>query len=178
MENNINKYFGGTDICLEKLKELHPDMYIDGTTYQLEDWLKECEVFDKLIPDVSKVFIPYGGTLDYGILVEVVWNKLYINPEKVKYFWEDDIEEDLYPETRDWWIYEPYLKVRYNELEWYVYEVTYYKSWKRKSQMKYLAEQALKPKRKFLSKEDIREIKKQEMISNSQNKRLLISKYI
>lgn len=170
METN-NKYFGGTDITLEKLKEVESTMFIDGSHYKIEDWLKECEIFDKLIPNVSKVFIPYGGTLDYGILVEVVWDKIFINPEKVKYFWEDE-EVDLHPETRDWWIYEPYLKVLYNDIEYFVYEISIYKGWKRKSQMKYLAEQALKPKRKFLSKKDIRELKKQEMISNSQNKRI------
>lgn len=171
MEINNNKYFGGTDITLEKLKEVESTMFIDGSHYKIEDWLKECEIFDKLIPNVSKVFIPYGGTLDYGVLVEVVWEKYYINPEKRKCFWKED-EVDLHPETRDWWISEPYLKVLYNDIEYYVYEISIYKSWKRKSQMKYLAEQALKPKRKFLSKKDIRELKKQEMISNSRNKRI------
>ena len=161
MKAGLEKYFGGTGISLEALKKVMPTIGVDGTTYQIEKWLEECAVFDSLVPGKSKVWIPYGGVMEYGTLVEVVWDKY-------------QLKNYSYPEgTEDWWVMEPHLKVSRegHEGEWYVYEVTFYKSWRRKSQMKHLEIQRAKPKRRFLSAADIAEIKKQEVIANSVGKR-------
>ena len=153
-----NPYFGGTGITLEKLKAVMPTINVDGTTYQIEDWLAECAVFKALVPNVSKLWIPYG-VWERGVVTEVVWDKhtfsSYNNPT----------------EMQDWWVAEPYAKVQYRaEGEYFVYEISFYKGWKRKTQMQHLMAQQQKPKRKFLSKEDIVELKKLEIITNSQKK--------
>lgn len=151
----IGKYFGGTGITLEKLKEICPTVNVDGTTYKIENWLKECEVFDKLIPNVSKVWVPYGGAEEYGILRNIVWTKLQLG------------DYDFPENSKDWWIYEPHLEVELNGVIWYVYEVTFYKTWvKRKSQIKELRRRQLEPKRKFLSRKDLINLKIQEAIEN------------
>jgi hypothetical protein len=161
MENkDLSKYFGGTGITLEKLKKVMPTINVDGTTYKIENWLRECLVFDALTVNKSKVWIPYN-VWERGVVTEVVWQKF--NFKNYSFATE---------ETKDWWIYEPYLKVQRegHEGEYYVYEVTFYKTWPRKTQMKELARRT-GPKRKFLSQKAVAELKKQEAIANSQKKR-------
>jgi len=155
---NLEKYFGGTGITLEKLKEVMPTTNVDGTTYKIEDWLKECARFDALVPNVSKLWIPYD-VWERGVVTEVVWQR-----HNLKHYNTED--------TKDWWVAEPYAKVlcEGHEGEYYVYEISFYKKWKRKTQMKHLIDQQKKPKRKFLSKSDIIELKKQEVITNRLNK--------
>ena len=144
----MEKYFGGTGITLEKLKKVMPTMNVDGTTYKIEDWLKECAVFDALVPGKSKVWIPYN-VWEQGIVSEVVQNRYNFG----SYNWPD--------EMKDWWVAEPMVKANFNSIEWYVYVITFYKNWRRKSQMKHLTAQREKPKRKFLSQKDMADIKKQ-----------------
>lgn len=157
---NIEKYFGGTGITLDKLKVAYPTINVDGTTYPIERWLKECALFDKLVVNESKVWIPYN-VWEQGVVTEVVWDKV----EFKHYGFATE-------ETMDWWVSEPYCKVKLKdkEGEYFVYEMTFYKNWKRKTQMAHLTAQREKPKRKFLSAEDIAEFKKQEVIKNSQAK--------
>lgn len=151
----MKEYFGGTNITLEKLVELMPTINVDGTTYKLENWFKECEVFEKLITGKSKVWIPYGGAEYYGTLKEVVW---------VKYNFSAYYDGDEY---KDWWVYEPYLIVD----EYFVYEVSFYKrNVKRKSQIPELNRRRLEPKRKFLSRQDIINLKRDEIIDNRKRK--------
>ncbi len=156
MTTGLEKYFGGTGITLEKLKEVMPTINIDGTSYKIEDWLKECIVFDKLVPNKSKAWIPYS-VWEYNTVTEVIWDKYlfegYSFPE----------------ECKDWWVSTPHCKVQSIEREYNVYEISFYKNWKRKTQMKHLIEQSDKPKRKFLSSKDIAELKKQEAIVNSKS---------
>lgn len=147
MENK--QYFGGTDLTIDKLIEVYPTINVDGTTYKIENWLKECEVFDKLIPNKSTVWIPYNEWRT-STNFEVVWDKEFFSNS-----------------NPDWFVYEPYLVVENN---WYVYEISFYKKWKRKTQMNHLIEQNQKPKRKFLSKKDISDIIKQEHINNRNEK--------
>jgi hypothetical protein len=154
----IEKYFGGTGITLDKLKKVMPTINVDGTTYQIEDWLKECEKFDKLVPNKSKVWIPYN-VWKYNTVIEVVWDKYkfktYSFPE----------------EMNDWWVSEPYCKVAHENGEYFVYEISFYKRWKRKTQMSHILEQEKKPKRKFFSSKEIAEFKKAEAIENSKANR-------
>ncbi|SRR6266403_330129 len=156
----LEKYFGGTGITLEKLKEVMPTINVDGTSYKIENWLNECIKFDKLVPNKSKVWIPYS-VWEYNIVSEVIWDKYQFEG----YSFPD--------ECKDWWVSVPYCKVNGKNAEgvYNVYEISFYKNWKRKSQMKHLIVQSDKPKRKFLSSKDIAELKKQEVISNSNSKR-------
>lgn len=157
------QYFGGTGITLEKMKEVLGDRFnVDGTTYTIDRWLAECAVFDALIPGKSKIWVPYGGAEFFGELIAVEWDK----HEFKGYSYST-------PETEDWWIAEPYLRVKHEteDNEYYVYEVTFYKNIRRKSQAAHLTRQQAKPKRKFLTKQDIIDFKRQEVISNAQNKR-------
>lgn len=150
-----NKYFGGTNITLEKLKAIMPTINVDGTTYNIENWFAECDVFEKLVPNKSKVWVPYGGAEDWGILKEVVYDKY----EFSNYSFPD--------ECNDWWVSVPYLIVELNGINYYVYEISIYNRMvKRKSQIHELNRRRLEPKRKFLSKQDIIEFKKQEIINN------------
>jgi hypothetical protein len=155
MENKLSEYFGGTGITLEKLKQVMPTINVDGTTYKLEDWFKECDIFKKLTPGKSKVWVPYGGAEYYDTLKEVVWCKY-----NFKHYFEQD-------EYKDWWIYIPYLIVG----DYYVYEVSFYKKYvKRKSQIRELNRRKLEPKRKFLSYKDIEILKRDEIINNRKRK--------
>lgn len=114
-------YYGGTGITLEKLKEkLHNTINVDGTSYSLDTWLKECAVFEGLIPGKSKVWIPYGGMMKHGKLNRIEW---------VKFTLEGTGYADA--ESHDWWIYEPILIVdgvssTGENYEYYVYEYTLY----------------------------------------------------
>ena len=152
---NKKQYFGGTGITLEKLKKICPTINVDGTTYKIEEWLKECEVFDTLIVNKSKIWVPYSGAEEYGVLRKITRN--------IRSFSFFSPKEEL----KDWWVSEPYLEVELNGLNWYVYEVSIYKKWvKRKSQLKELNRRSLEPKRKFLSYKDINNLKKIEAIEN------------
>lgn len=157
-----SKYFGGTGITLEKLKEIMPTINVDGTTYPIEKWLDECAVFDALVPGKSLVWIPYN-VWERGTVTEVIWHQM----EFKHYGFVTD-------ESQDWWIAVPYCTVENPEGkdkgDYYVYEISFYKRWKRKTQEHHLTRQQAKPKRKFLSKADIADIKRQEVITNSQNK--------
>jgi len=153
-------YFGGAGITYDKLVKLMETINVDGTTYKFENWLKEVEVFENLIPGKSLVWIPYGGAECYGVLSEVVWCKYEIK----HYSFRTE-------ETMDWWFYEPYLIVKLDEEHvYYVYEYTYYKKIKHKVRSAY-ATKAMKEKRKFLSAKDISEIKRNTAIENSFIKR-------
>lgn len=149
------KYFGGTGITLEALKKAKPTVNIDGTTYPIEEWLEECVKFDALRPGQDKLWIPYN-VWERGVVKNVIW---------LKYNFKD---YDWPVEMQDWWFYKPYAEVIRNghDGEYYVYEISFYKKWPRKTQMNHLSAQGQKPKRKFLSPGDIREIKKQEIIKN------------
>jgi hypothetical protein len=154
------QYFGGTGITLEKLKVVMPTINVDGTTYPIERWLDECAVFDALVPGKSLVWIPYGCWMQ-STVTEVVQQRF--NFKNYGFATE---------EMQDWWIAEPYCKVENPDGggDYYVYEISFYKKWKRKTQMSQLIKQRQKPKRKFLSKSDIADIKRQEVITNSQSK--------
>ncbi len=155
-----SKYFGGTGITLEKLKAVKPTINVDGTTYPIEKWLKECAVFDALVPGKSLVWIPYN-VWKRNLVVEIVWDRFNFKGYNF-----------ATNEMQDWWIAEPYCTVKNpdGEGEYNVYEISFYKRWKRKTQQNHLTKQQAKPKRKFLSKVDIAEFKRQEVITNSQNK--------
>lgn len=156
------EFFGGTGITLDKLKHIKPKINVDGTTYHIEDWLKECELFSRLEVGKTPIYVPYSGAQDYGILHEVVWDRY-----EFKHF---GISEK-YPETKDWWIAEPYLKVRFAGGLWYVYEVTFYKKWRRKTQLNHIDRVRARGKGKFLNRQDIIALKRTEVIENSVRKR-------
>ena len=143
-------YFGGKGATLEEFKKMRTTLNIDGTTYKIEDWLQECAAIDKLEPGKTPVYVPYGGAEEYGVLVRVEWDKR---------------EYD-----NGWWVYEPVLIVLLNDINWYVYEYTFYKNWRRKTQRKHLRIVKQRPKGKFLSKKDIAELKRNEAIENSKKK--------
>jgi hypothetical protein len=153
------EFFGGTGITLEKLSDTLGKMNVDGTYYTVQKWLKECKVFDSLIPNKSKVWIPYS-LWEQGMVVEVIWEKY-------------NFCNYSFPiEMNDWWIYIPYCKVQHATGTWFVYEITYYiKNVRRKTQIKELIRRKSEPARKFLSKLDIAEFKKNEAIANSKRKR-------
>jgi hypothetical protein len=157
-----SKYFGGTGITLQKLKAVKPTINVDGTEYNIETWLAECTIFDNLIPGKSKAWIPYN-VWKQGTVASVVWNRY--NFKDYGFTTE---------ETQDWWIAIPYCMVENPDSEvdvYYVYEISFYKKWKRKTQQNHLTKQQQKPKGKFLSKNDIASIKRQEVITNSQNRK-------
>lgn len=156
---NLEKYFGGTGITLDKLKAALPTIGVDGTNYKIESWLEECAKFDALEPNKSKLWIPYR-VWERGIVTEVVQDRY-------------EFKTYSFPaEMQDWWVAVPYAKVKRDgyEGEYYVYEISFYKRWRRKTQMKHLIEQEAKPKRKFLSQKDIAEHKKREAIANRLSK--------
>ncbi len=148
-------YYGGTDITLEKLCKVMPSCNIDGTTYKTEDWIKECAVIDNLKIG-QKIFIPYGGCEDYGILKEIVWDKFNF---KGKGLCTD--------ETKDWWYYEPTMMVSYfkdgEEHIYYVYEYSFYIGHTR-----FYRDYNRKSKRKFFSMKEMAEVKKNTAIENQQ----------
>ncbi len=154
----LEKYFGGTGITLEKLKKIKPKINVDGTEYRIESWLKECIKFDKLVPNKSKVWVPYN-VWNYLTVTKVVWDKYEFKNYSL-----------ATEETKDWWIAEPHCKVSHPDGEYYVYEISFYNKWKRKTQMNHIIEQSKKPKRKFFSHKEIAELKKAEAIENSKAK--------
>lgn len=156
---DYSKYFGGTGITLEKLKAAMPTINVDGTTYRIEDWLRECARFDELVPGKDKLWIPYQ-VWERGTVTEVVWPR-----HEFKHYGHTE-------ETQDWWVAEPHAKVKRDghEGEYLVYEITFYKNWRRKSQMKEILRKQ-GPKRKFLSQRDMADLKKQDAIDNSKRKR-------
>ncbi len=156
----MREYFGGTGITLEKLKTILPKHNVDGTNYPIENWLKECALFNRLIEGKSPVYVPYSGAQDFGILHRVVWDK---------YEFKD--YGFVTEETKDWWIAEPYLEVRLGGGIWYVYEVTFYKSWKRKTQLNHIDRVRKRGKGKFLDRRDIAVINRMAVIENSIKKR-------
>lgn len=113
---DYSNYMGGTNISLERLKELGVTASIDGTTYPIENWFKEIEIFESLEIGKSKVFVPYGGTEKHGTLVGIEWDK---------HIFKDYNHTD---ETEDWWFFEPVLlvKVEGKEGNFFVYEYSYY----------------------------------------------------
>lgn len=141
----MKSYFGGTDITLDKIKQLMPTINVDGTEYKIENWLKECEVFDKLVINKSKVWIPYD-VWERDFVKEVIWQK-------------HNFKHYSFPEyAEDWWVYVPYCITNSG---YYIYEITFYKNWKRKTQMKELLKRKAEPKRKFLSRKELHEKNKQ-----------------
>lgn len=162
IENPAKPFFGGTGATLEKLKSILKTINVDGTTYKIENWLKEVEVIAGLILNKDKIWIPYGGAEFYGTLKEVVWDKYKFKGYGIS---------TRFPETIDWWCYEPHMIVTGpNEVDYYVYEYTFYKEIKNKVRDA-IVRKNQKPKRKFLSQLDISKLKKSEMIDNSINKR-------
>ena len=108
--------FGGTGITRDKLIGLVGSWNVDGTQYQLDNWLDEVDLFRRLVPGVSKVWIPYGGAECYGMLERIEWDKVKIK----NYSFATE-------ETKDWWFYTPTLIVKDDEgAEWYVYEYSFY----------------------------------------------------
>lgn len=156
------KYFGGTNITIDRLKEVMPTINVDGTTYKIEKWLEECAKFDALEPGKSKLWIPYG-VWEQGTVTKVEWSR-----HEFKHYSHTS-------ETEDWWIAEPFAHVQRQGHEadgdYYVYEISFYKRWRRKTHMKHLIQQQAKPKRKFLSSQDIAAIKRDQVITNSKNKK-------
>lgn len=113
---DFSNYMGGTNISFEGLKKYYPTFHMDGTNMELEDYFNELVVFDSLVPDETKVFIPYGGvTNKHGIFKRVVWEKHNLCD------YGDENEE-----TDDWWFFDPYLIVELDGHEYYVYEYSYW----------------------------------------------------
>lgn len=111
------EYFGGTNVTIDKLSAaLNGSINIDGTRYTISDWLKELDTFSKLIPGVSKIWIPYGSVEAFGILKSIEWSKFNFKGLGIST-----------NENRDWWIYEPHLVVTLNGDEYFVYEYSIYK---------------------------------------------------
>lgn len=161
-QNPTEPYFGGTEATLERFKSILKTVNVDGTRYKIENWLKEVEIIAGLIPGKDKVWIPYNGAEFYGILKEVVWDKHKFRNYSISL---------NFPETMDWWYYEPYMIVTGpNEIEYYVYEYSFYKKIKNKVRDA-IVRRNRKLKRKFLSQSDIALLKRTEMIANSINKR-------
>lgn len=161
------EFFGGTGITFEKLKKVMPTVNIDGTTYKIEDWLKECALFNRLVPGKTPVWVPYGGAQDFGILESVVWDKY-----EFKHYIDETGKLKGHPiECKDWWFSEPYLRVRFAGGVWYVYEISYYKKIRRKTQLNHLDRIRARGKGKFLDKRDIAALKRMESIENSIRKR-------
>lgn len=155
-------FFGGTAATLEKFKSILKTISIDGTTYKIENWLKEVEIISGLIPNKAQIWIPYGGAEFYGTLKEIVWDKYKFKGYGIS---------NSFPETIDWWFYEPHMIVTGPDgIDYYVYEYTFYKKIKNKVRSA-IVRKNQKPKRKFLSQLDISKLKKSEIIDNSINKR-------
>lgn len=117
MENYSN-YMGGTNISLEGLKKYFPMVNIDGTRMAIDDWFKEIKVFETLIPNVSKVYIPYGNVEKHGTFIRIEWDKFEL---------KDYL--DVNEENEDWWFFKPVLIVEYGALtknEYYIYEYSFY----------------------------------------------------
>lgn len=153
--------FDGTNITIDKLKSIIPTINIDGTIYPIEDWIKEAEIIINL-PIGSQVWIPYNK-MEYGKLKETIYEK-----RKFKDY------SYCTQETKDWWILEPYMIVEsLDGDEYYVYEYTFYKNIKHKVRYA-LAVKQRKPKRKFLTRQEIVEFKKKAAINNRKlrNKKL------
>lgn len=111
---DYSNYMGGTNISLEKLKELGTIAYIDGTSYPIEEWFEELKVFDSIEIGKVKVYIPYGGCEKHGVLKRIEWDKY-----SFKHY-------EHTPETEDWWYLIPTLVVELDGVEWFVYEYSYY----------------------------------------------------
>lgn len=163
-KTNMKPYFGGTGITLGKLKAIMPTHGIDGTQYKIENWLKECELFDNLKPG-AKVWVPYGGAQEFGVLKEVVWKQRF----NFKHYTAYNTEE-----TKDWYIEEPYLLVELNGLTYHVYEISFYKKWKRKTQLNHIDRVRARGKQKFISRKEIGKLKQQEAIDNRNRKKARI----
>jgi hypothetical protein len=113
---DYSNYMGGTNISFEGLNKYYDTFSMDGTNMKLADYFNELEVFDSLIPDVSKVFVPYGGVTDkHGILKRVVWDKYCLCD-----YGHANEEND------DWWFFEPYLIVELDGSEYNIYEYSYW----------------------------------------------------
>ncbi len=114
--SDYSNFMGGTNISFEGLNKYYDTFSMDGTNMKLKDYFNELEVFDSLVPDVSKVFVPYGGeTSKHGILKRVVWDKHNV----CDYGYANE-------ENEDWWFFDPYLVVEFNGSEYNVYEYSYY----------------------------------------------------
>lgn len=157
----MNKeYFGGTNITLDRLKEIYKKHSMDGTEVPIEKYIKELSIIDNLIAGKSKVWIPYGVN-NYGILNHVEWDK-----HEYKHYY-------ITEETKDWWIMDVCMMVDYFNQDgsinqYCVYEYTFYNKEKVRNWMR----RGFKSKGKFLSKKAISEIKKGEAIQNSIYKRI------
>jgi hypothetical protein len=113
---DYSNYMGGTNVSFEGLNKYYKTFSMDGTNMKLADYFNELEVFDSLVPDVSKVYIPYGGVTDkHGILKRVVWDKYHLCD-----YGHANEEND------DWWFFEPYLIVELDGHEYNVYEYSYW----------------------------------------------------
>lgn len=112
------KNFGGTNITLERIENILDTWSMDGTKMKIKNYFKEIDLFRMLIPGISKVWVPYGGAECYGILDEIQWKKVNFNAYSF-----------CTEETKDWWFYEPILKVSVHGTEggpYYVYEYSFY----------------------------------------------------
>ncbi len=114
MERFYN-YMGGTNISLDGLVSIWGSLNVDGASYPMVEWFKEIEVFETLIPDESKVFIPYGGCEKHGIFKRIEWNRIKIKNYSM-----------CTEQTEDWWFFEPHLVVELDGVEWFVYEYSAY----------------------------------------------------
>lgn len=113
---DFSNYMGGTNISFEGLNKYYKTFSMDGTNMKLEDYFNELIVFDNLIPNVSKVFVPYGGVTDkHGILKRVEWEK-----HNVCDYGYANAEND------DWWFFNPFLVVELDGIDYYVYEYSYW----------------------------------------------------
>lgn len=117
MEKYSN-YMGGTNISLQGLKKCFPMVNVDGSRIGIEEWFKEIEIFETLIPNTSKVYIPYGGVEKHGTFLRIEWEKFEIT----QYI-------ETTEENEDWWFYRPVLIVEYGVLsktEYIIYEYSFY----------------------------------------------------
>jgi hypothetical protein len=162
---SLSKYFGGTNCTLQKLIQFQPKWSMDGTRMLMMDYLKECKIIDELIPNKSKIWVPYLGAQKYGILKSTEWTKHKV----INYYKEEDLDN----EKRDWWWMDnPIMNVLLLDDDgvehiYHVYEYSFYN----RMPLKYRLWKEKGPKRKFLSQSDIAKIKKNESIINSVNKR-------
>lgn len=113
---DYSQYMGGTNISLERLKELGTTAFVSGTSYEIEDWLEEVEIMDNLVVGDSRVYVPYGGTEKHGKLVGLEWQR---------HTFKDYNHTE---ETEDWWYFKPILLVKVDgkEGEFFVYEYSLY----------------------------------------------------
>lgn len=158
----LSKHFGGKGITLEKLLKILPKYGVDGTNYSTRTWLADVATINTLLPGKSPVYIPYGGAQVFGVLKEVIWDKY---------------EFKVHIDNTDvwWWIHEPHMLVDVvidgEERCYNVYEYTFYKNLKRKTQWKHIDNVGKRGKQKFYSRKEMSALKKQHDIVNSINKR-------